>query len=67
MRSKKNDILDSKENQSKFIKDVSKCVKDVLEAKSVGIISASNDEELYDLLKRITKTKAFEHKYRDKA
>lgn len=45
---------------------MSKCVKDLLEAKSVND-SLPIDEEIFDLLKRISKTKQFENKYRDKA
>lgn len=65
-RSKKNEILKTKESQSKFLKEVGKCVNDILDAKSQNP-SLEIDEELYDLLKRINKTKSFEHKYRSKA
>lgn len=65
-KAKKADILKSKDTQSKFLKEVSKCVKDLLEAKSVND-SLPIDEEIFDLLKRISKTKQFENKYRDKA
>lgn len=65
-KAKKADILKSKDSQSKFLKEVSKCVKDLLEAKSVNE-SLPIDEEIFDLLKRISKTKQFENKYRDKA
>ncbi len=58
--------MKSKDSQSKFLKEVSKCVKDLLEAKSVND-SLPIDEEIFDLLKRISKTKQFENKYRDKA
>jgi hypothetical protein len=36
---------------------VSKCVKDLLEKKAVGLGDMLSDEETYDLLKRITKEK----------
>jgi len=65
-RSKKAEILKSKESQSKFLKDVAKCVDDLLEAKGANP-SLEIDEELYDLLKRINKTKQIEAKYRSKA
>ena len=55
-RSKRNEILGSKEGQSKFLKECSKCVDKLLEAKSNNP-SLEIDEELYDLLKRIQKTK----------
>lgn len=48
------------------MKEVNKCVKDLLEAKAIDE-SLSIDEELYDLLKKISKSKTFENKYRDKA
>ena len=48
------------------MKEVNKCVKDLLEAKAIND-SLSIDEELYELLKKISKTKNFENKYRDKA
>lgn len=48
------------------MKEVSKCVKDLLEAKAVND-SLPIDEDIFDLLKRISKTKQFENKYRDKA
>ena len=35
-RSKKNDICKDKDSQSKFLKDVTRCVKDLLEKKTVG-------------------------------
>jgi hypothetical protein len=66
-RSKKNEICKDKDSQSKFLKDVTKCVKDLLEKKAVGMSCMNNDEEIFDLLKRITKTKQFENKYKDKA
>ena len=65
-KGKRNDILKDKESQSKFLKEISKCVADILEAKSTNH-SLEIDEELYELLKRINKTKQFEHKYRTKA
>jgi len=65
-KSKKADILQSKETQSKFMKDVGRCVKDLLEAKSVND-SIAIDEEIYELLKKVSKNKSFENKYRDKA
>ena len=48
------------------MKEVSKCAKDLLEAKAVND-GLHIDEEIFDLLKRIQKTKQFENKYRDKA
>ena len=48
------------------MKEVSKCTKDILEAKAIND-GLSIDDELLELLKRITKTKNFENKYRDKA
>ena len=48
------------------MKEVSKCTKDILEAKAIND-GLSIDDELLDLLKKITKTKNFENKYRDKA
>ena len=65
-KQKKADILKSKETQSKYMKDVSRCVKDLLEAKAVND-SITVDEEMFELLKKISKTKQFENKYRDKA
>lgn len=35
-RNKKADISESKESQSKFMKEVSKCVKDLMEAKTIN-------------------------------
>jgi hypothetical protein len=51
-KTKKADILKSKDTQSKFVKEVSKCVKDLLEAKSVNDC-LHIDEEIFDLLKKI--------------
>lgn len=65
-RTKKTEILKTKESQSKFLKEVVRCVDQILEAKSVQP-SLEIDEEIYDLLKRINKTKQFEHKYKTKA
>ena len=65
-RSKRNEILKTKESQSKFLKEVAKCVDQLLEAKGNNP-SLEIDEEIYDLLKRINKTKQIEHKYRTKA
>ena len=65
-KSKRNEILKNKESQSKFLKEISKCIDDILEAKSTNP-SLEIDEELYELLKKINKTKQFEHKYRTKA
>lgn len=48
------------------MKDVNKCVKDLLEAKAIND-ALSIDEDIYELLKKIQKTKNFENKYRDKA
>ena len=65
LRSKKNDIMKTKEGQSKFLKEVTKCVDDVLGSKSTNP-TLEIDEELYDLLKRINKMRQFEEKYRNK-
>ena len=65
-RSKKNEVIDTKEAQSKFLKDVSMCVKGILDAKTIDD-SRTIDEEIYELLKKIQKNKEFESKYRDKA
>ena len=65
-RIKKTEILKTKDSQSKFLKEISRCVDDTLSAKSMNP-SLEIDEELYDLLKRINKTKQFEHKYRTKS
>lgn len=48
------------------MKEISKCVKDILQAKAVNDTLVI-DEELYDLLKKIQKMKNFENKYREKA
>ena len=48
------------------MKEVTKCVNDLLENKSANP-SLEIDEEMYDLLKRINKTKSFDHKYRTKS
>ena len=64
-RTKKGE-LDTKEQQSKFMKDVSKCVIGMLDAKTIDD-SRTIDEEIYELLKKISKNKEFESKYRDKA
>ena len=58
--------MKTKDTQSKFLKEVTKCVEDVLAAKSTSP-SLEIDEELYDLLKRINKMKQFDHKYRSKS
>ena len=55
-RIKKTEILKTKDSQSKFLKEISRCVDDTLSAKSMNP-SLEIDEELYDLLKRINKTK----------
>jgi hypothetical protein len=55
-KSKKADILKSKDSQSKFLKEVGKCVKDILEAKAIND-GLPIDEEIFDLLKKISKTK----------
>lgn len=65
-KNKKADICASKESQSKYMKEISKCVKDILQAKAVNDTLVI-DEELYDLLKKIQKMKNFENKYREKA
>ena len=65
-RAKRNDIFKNKENQSKFLKEVTKCVDDILESKTINP-TVEIDEEIYDLLKRMVKTKQFEHKYRTKS
>ena len=51
-KNKRADIINSRDSQSKFMKEVSKCVKDILEAKAINDCM-SIDEELYDLLKKI--------------
>ena len=66
LRAKKNEIMQTKDSQSKFLKEVSKCVDDVLEALK-GNPTMEIEEELYDLLKRMNKMKQFEEKYRTKA
>ena len=48
------------------MKDVSHCVKGILDAKAQDD-SRTIDEEIYELLKKIQKHKEFESKYRDKA
>lgn len=48
------------------MKDVSHCVKGMLDAKTVDD-SRTIDEEIYELLKKVSKNKDFESKYRDKA
>jgi len=63
---KKADICGSKHNQKVFMKDVQKVVRDLIEVKQYSE-SINVDEELIDLVKRITKTKNFENKFRDKA
>ena len=65
-RAKKNEIVKTKESQSKFLKDIAHCVKELCDAKAQNP-TIQIDEDIYDLLKRVTKMKAFEHKYRDKA
>ena len=65
-RAKKNEIVKTKEAQSKFLKDIAHCVKELLEAKANNP-TLTIDEDIFDLLKRISKMKSFEHKYRDKA
>jgi len=65
-RNKKNDVCDTKEHQSKFMKDVSHCVKGMLDAKTVDD-RLTIDEEIYELLKKISKNRDFEDKYRNKA
>ena len=63
---KKTEILKNKESQSKFLKEVTKCVNDILEAKSMNPAHVI-DEEIYEVLKRINKTKGFENKYKSKS
>lgn len=48
------------------MKDVSHCVKGMLDAKTLDD-SRTLDEEIYEVLKKISKNKDFESKYRDKA
>ena len=48
------------------MKEVTKCVNDILELKGQNP-SHEIDEEIYDVLKRINKTKGFENKYKSKA
>ena len=65
-RAKKNEIVKTKESQSKFLKDIAHCVKELLDAKTNNP-TLTIDEDIFDLLKRVSKMKSFEHKYRDKA
>lgn len=48
------------------MKDVSHCVKGLLDAKTLDDTRVI-DEEIYELLKKLSKSKDFEVKYRDKA
>lgn len=48
------------------MKDVSHCVKGMLDAKTLDD-SRQIDEDIYELLKKVSKNKDFESKYRDKA
>ncbi len=48
------------------MKDVSRCVKGLLDAK-LADESRTIDEEIYDLLKRCSKLKDFDEKYKTKA
>ena len=48
------------------MKEISTCVKGILDAKTADD-TRTIDEEIYELLKKISKNNAFESKYRDKA
>lgn len=66
LRSNRVEILASKESQQKFITDCSNCVDKLLEAKTKSP-TFQIDEEIYDLLKRIGKTKGFDLKHKTTA
>lgn len=66
LRNKKNDLTSTHAAQSKYMKEVSSCIKGLLDAK-LADNSREIEEEVFDLLKRLKKSTAFEQKYRDKA
>lgn len=65
-KQKRNDLASTHESQKKFLKDIQKCTDDLVAAKQVDP-SFVIDEDIYELLKKVSKCKDFATKYKDKA
>jgi uncharacterized coiled-coil DUF342 family protein len=58
--------MSTTETQKKFMKEISKCVADLIKAKQNDPAYVI-DEDIYDLLKKLIKCKDLISKYKDKA